>query len=410
MVSFNISSVDDITVSDMQIALISSILAGLQSRKLAITIKDIGISSSRKEQETLDILKKFAIEQDQLLYQSEYLGRYQQFALNLVERSKAFVCLCIQSNNCISNCRHDQKQLSDRIKNDNTPFCIRAKMPDSGISFYDATGKSFGYAKEDIGFFTILNSDNIPTQSFANACNDILLGTSVKINVGSNTLETAKEIHIRLLLDYITDTDYIYLPTIKSGDIAIKDLLQQGFLPDAIINYLLLLTLKTPMETFTLPEAVEWFDIHSILKESVEFDIEKLKSINRIHLKKMGDKELSAIFGFADEDIGKLLKLYLQEKSTISDLETRLRSLFEPKRCEDEEIRLISNIICNAPMLDNITDLKKHIRNEYGAIDNEKLEGHLRVLLAGSRNISDLDTIYPLIKSYITEIARCSKC
>ncbi len=75
--------------------------------------------------------------------------------------------------------------------------------------------------------------------------------------------------------------------------------MRAGFLPDAIINYLLSLGYNPPKRIFYLPDAIEWFDIKKISKDSVEFNINELRELNREHLLKMDFKELSKIFKFA---------------------------------------------------------------------------------------------------------------
>jgi glutamyl-tRNA synthetase len=82
---------------------------------------------------------------------------------------------------------------------------------------------------------------------------------------------TPKQIHIKNLLGYTKKTEYAHLPIILNSEnkkmskrddaSSVKWLFEQGFLPDAILNYLLLLGNKTPKEVFTLPEAISWFKL-----------------------------------------------------------------------------------------------------------------------------------------------------
>ena len=64
---------------------------------------------------------------------------------------------------------------------------------------------------------------------------------------------------------------------------SVQWLLDSGFLPQAIVNYLILMGNKTPCEVFTLQESLEWFDISKIAKAPARFDIDKLKFLNREH-------------------------------------------------------------------------------------------------------------------------------
>ena len=66
---------------------------------------------------------------------------------------------------------------------------------------------------------------------------------------------------------------------------SIKWLLENGFIPEAISNYLVLLGNSTPTEIFSINEAIQWFDLKNLSKSPAKFDIDKLRFINREHLK-----------------------------------------------------------------------------------------------------------------------------
>ena len=92
---------------------------------------------------------------------------------------------------------------------------------------------------------------------------------------------TPKQIHIKQMLGFDKETVYAHLPIILNSEnkkmskrddaSSVKWLFEQGFLPDAILNYLLLLGNKTPTEVFTLPEAVTWFDLDNISSPNSQF-------------------------------------------------------------------------------------------------------------------------------------------
>ena len=117
-------------------------------------------------------------------------------------------------------------------------------------------------------------------------------------------------------MGYDKKIEYAHLPMILNdeGDKmsssesawSVKWMLESGFLPEAIANYLILLGNKVPTEIFTIKEAIEWFDLRNISKVSQRFDMDKLRDINRMHLKMLDPKELSRYVGFADSDVGEL--------------------------------------------------------------------------------------------------------
>jgi glutamyl-tRNA synthetase len=189
---------------------------------------------------------------------------------------------------------------------------------------------------------------------------------------------------------------------------SVKWLVDQGYLPAAIANYLILLGYNPPVEVFTMEEAMEWFDINKVSKSSAKFDISKLKYLNREHIKMMDELRLSKILGYADKDIGTLAKIYIEECDTIKELKEKTASIFEPKESPENfeaEFEQIKLCLQQAPYIDNITDLKTYITKQTGLKDN-KLFTPLRYALTGSINGPTISEIYPLIKNYLGEIVK----
>ena len=195
-----------------------------------------------------------------------------------------------------------------------------------------------------------------------------------------------------------------------NDSVSIKWLLEEGFLPDAIINYLLSLGDKTPQEIFLLPDTEKWFDIKNVSKTPIKFDIDRLRFINRKHLEMMDNKTLSSLFNFADVDIGKLAKVYLGKLSTLNELKAKIKIIFTPKSYYGEwaeQMKIISRLIIDAPVLDTFNELKKYISEKSG-LTNKELLKPLGLLITGEENEAKLSEIYPYIKPYITEIVRCN--
>jgi glutamyl-tRNA synthetase len=135
-----------------------------------------------------------------------------------------------------------------------------------------------------------------------------------------------------------------------------------------------------------------------------------LRQINRKHLEAMEDKALSRLFGFADADIGKLLKLYLDEADTLNTLESKIKTIFSPKACTEEcaeQMQMIAALIQESPMLNTFDSFTQYLINQSG-LEEEHLLKPLRLLMTGAQSGPELGDIYPLVKPYITEIARCT--
>lgn len=223
---------------------------------------------------------------------------------------------------------------------------------------------------------------------------------------------TPKQIHIRNSLGYTKQINYIHLPAItneKKSSTSVKYLIEQGFLPVAIANYLVLLGNKTPTEIFTLEEAIEWFEIENISTNEVKFDLEELKTINKKHLELIDDLRLSKLLGFADADIGKLGKLFLNEASTLNEIKENLNLIFSKKElCKgyEQESEIIIQCLKNAPFMENFDELKAYLLNET-KLKEDSLSKALKYLLTKRENGPSLNEIYPFIKNYLGEIVKC---
>jgi glutamyl-tRNA synthetase len=407
MLRFAPSPTGDMHIDDLRVAILNYLVAEQKNDKFLVRIEDIDTESNieGKDTEIMMILEKFALKHSSVFHQSEHLNLYQTLALHLLKEEKAFVCKCsdeeLKSDRDIAKttdedyysgrCENLTQEEYSTLKKSAEPFVIRLKEP---------TGNSF----------VIVKSDGLPSYDFACATDDMMSNINFIIRAEKYMSHTPRQIHIKNLLGYDNETHYKHIPAIlnKEESSTVKWLFEQGFVPDAILNYLLLLgNDNTPKEIFTLPEAIQWFDIDKMSNSSVKFDMQKLRFINREHLNMMDDKQLSTLFGFADTDIGKLAKIYLEECSTINELKEKIRPIFKAKDFNGkwgEQMQTIATIIANAPAFETFDHLKAYISKESG-IEDKMLSNPLRHLLTGTGNGPELSKIYPFIKSYILEVA-----
>ena len=436
MLRFAFAPTADLSIADLRNALLNSIVARQRGEGFILRIEDGDRARSieGKDQEAQEILKKFAIHPELVIYQSEQERRYQQLAVKLVEEKKAFLCICSREDlekereraraegrpyHYSGHCAQMSVEEIRRIKEEKIPFTIRLRKPLEAITFTDLFRGEIRAEPNEVDHFVILRSDGTATDEFAGACDDMLGGVTLVIRGEERLADTPKEIHVRSSLGYDSGVEYAHLPPLldeqgkkisgKNTTWSVKRLLEDGYLPDAIINYLLLLGNDTPAEIFTLPEAVEWVDLRKLSRSPAPFSLDELRRINREHLRRMDDVALSRIFGFADAAIGRLAKLYLEEASTIRELDSIIRTIFAPKKCqhgEDEEMKSLSALILEAPMLETFEDFKSYLMEKSGLPD-EKLHKPLHRLITGAEKGPELSDIYKYIKPYITEVARC---
>ena len=434
MLRFAPSPTGDMHIGNLRVAIFNYMVAKQKDVNFIVRIEDTDKERNiiGKDTEIMEILEKFALPHDSVSHQSENLHIHQTLAIRLLEEKKAFVCTCTPEQldadmeeakqNKVAyrysgRCAYVGAEELHKLKEEKIPFVVRIKTPDAPIIIHDLIKGDIETAPNEVDSFVILRTDGTPTHNFACACDDMISGISLIIRDEEHLPDTPKQKHIKTLLGYEQETEYAHLPIILDTDgekmemcndtSSVKWLFEQGYIPDAIANYLILLGNQTPAEIFTMPEALEWFDLSKISNSAAKFDIEKLRFINRKHLGMIDDKRLSTLFGFADADIGKLAKLHLEGASTISELEAKIKQIFSPKEFSGEwgeEMRAIEEIIQSAPMIDDFDDFTAHIVHMTG-LKGENLFTPLRLLLTGAEDGPELSEIYPLIKSYLLEVA-----
>ena len=410
MLRFASSPTENMDINSLRIAIVNYLIAHQRNKKFSVRIDDMNKTNyiEGKDTEIMQILEKFALGHDSVFHQSEHLHMHQTFAIRLLEEGNAFVCTCKQIQTSYSGrCENVDKSEHTKLKESGTPFVIRLKKPTESIIFHDLILGDLISTPDEIDAFVILNIDGTPTEVFASACDDMLSGITTVIEKETDFQNAARALHIKMQLGYTEETNYAHLPMMCNVP-TMKALFEEGYMPDAIINYLLLLTnANAPQEIFTLPEAIEWFKLEDIVKSSVTFDMDKLRYINREHLKRMDDKALSTLFGFADADIGKLAKLYLEEVSTIAELKAKIEAIFAPKDFQNQwanQMRTMETLIQDAPMFHDFSAFESHVMKESG-LQGPAFFKALRLLLTGAQHGPKLSDIYPLIKPYIMEIA-----
>ena len=422
MLRFASSPTGDIHIGDLRIAILNYIVAQQRGEDLLVRIEDTNKEKNieGKDQEILDLLALFGIEYSQVIYQSESVRFHSAMALQLIHEKKAFSCFCspewIERKHEESKAANKVYRYDDACRNlpaelviDNTsPFTIRVARPNEDIVIEDKIQGSITFTPDTVDSFIIMHQDKTPTYNFSSAVDDMLSDISIVIRDEKDMGSTPKQEHIRVSLKYDKKVEYAHLPTILNDDVSVKFLLEEGFLPEAITNYLISTANKPPREIFKMQDAVEWFDLDKVPKESVEFDINRLKDINKKHLLELDAKELSRYVGFADEEIGKLARVYLEEVGTTKELRAKIEPIFAPKVISDEfkeSAEKMRTAIKNAPYFEEYDGFKSYIMKESGVTGEEFLKT-LHLLLTGAEDGPDITLVYKYLKNYIGEIIK----
>ena len=264
-------------------------------------------------------------------YQSQRLDIYKKYAEMLVEKGYAYYCFCDEERlnklREIANarkvpftydghCSHiSLEEARKRIAN-GEKYVIRQKMPKEGVTSYVDT--VYGEIKVDNSTLEdqiLIKSDGFPTYNFANVIDDHLMEIS-HVNRGNEYLSSTPKYLLLYKAFGWESPIYIHQPLVikadgtkiskRNKDDNLMDLLNRGFLPEAIINYIALIgwAPKDNQEFFTLKELEKAFDIHRISTAPGCYDIKKLEWFNAHYIKEMDDeKYLNWIKPFLKFDI-----------------------------------------------------------------------------------------------------------
>ena len=431
MLRFAPSPTGDMHIGNLRVAIFNYIVAKQKGEKLLIRIEDTDKERNieGKDKEILDILNIFNIEYDDVVYQSSNLHIHQQLAKKLLEEKKAFACFCDEDEinfqrekaklekrpyRYSGKCEVLSKEQIKKLLENKKEFVVRLKKPDYNIKFKDLIKGDFEFSPFEVDSFIITRKDFSPTYNFACSVDDMIYDISLVIRGEDHLSNTPKQIAIRDALGYEKEIEYAHLPIILNEDgkkmskrdkaSSVKWLLEEGFLPEAIANYLILLGNSFEKEIFTLKEAIEFFDITKISKSPAKFDIEKLKFLNRAHMKNL--KDIYKLIGY-HKDFEPLINIYLDEVSTLKELKDKLNNIFVKKEYKEfeEEIKILKEEILNNELEDNYDDFKKRVMKNT-SLKGKKLFMPLRILLVNEPHGPEIKDLYNAMKPYLKEIIK----
>ncbi|MDD3392548.1 MAG: glutamate--tRNA ligase [Bacilli bacterium] len=254
--------------------------------------------------------------------QSERLSIYQEYAQKLIEMGKAYYCFCDEERLTKlrekadlekipflydGHCKNlSKEEIATRLKN-GEKYVIRQAMPKDGVSEYeDIVYGKITVENKLLEDQILLKSDGYPTYNFANVIDDHLMEISHVIRGNEYLMATPKYNHLYDSFGWEKPV-YIHLPMVNGGDgkklskrhgsASFMDLYDDGYLPEAVVNYLSLLgwTPETTDEVFTLEELIKYFDPKRINKSPAIYDVKKLNWINAHYMKKLSINQLLAI-------------------------------------------------------------------------------------------------------------------
>ncbi len=291
--------------------------------------------------------------------QSERKEIYMEYAKKLVELGAAYYCFCTKerleklheedaTGGYDRHCRDLSPEEVEKNLKAGVPFVIRQKMPLEGTTSYtDSVFGEISMNNSELQDQILMKADGYPTYNFCHVVDDYLMGVTHVVRGSEYLTSTPKYVllydafgwerpvyvHLPLLMGKNEDGSVSKLSK-RHGAVSFQDLVADGYLPEAVINYIALLgwcPKETNSEFFTLDELKSIFTIDGVSKSPAVFDFEKLLWFNGEYIHKLEDSEFEKLVApFIKTDIPenvnrqKMLALLKTRISKLSEIDEKM--------------------------------------------------------------------------------------
>ena len=333
--------------------------------------------------------------------QSQRMGIYMDYAKELVEKGQAYYCFCTKErlealktsnkegeafSKYDRHCLHLSSEQVQKNLDAGMPFVIRQKMPTEGTTtFHDVVYGDITVENAELDDQILMKADGFPTYNFANVVDDHLMKITHVVR-GSEYLSSTPKYSLLYEAFGWEAPVYVHLPAVmrdahnklskRHGDKSFEDLVKEGFLVEAIVNYIALLgwSPSDNKELFTLKELEKAFDINGLSKSPSIFDIKKLTWMNGEYIKAMdADTFYSTIESRLKDavkntalDLKKIAALLQKRLETLNDI-ARLVDFFDTlpeystelyihKKMKTTEEIALSSLKASLPVLEQLSD------------------------------------------------------
>ena len=278
-------------------------------------------------------------------------GIYMKYAKELIDKGEAYYCFCdkdrlaslktevvdgkeimIYDKHCLGLSKEEVEANLASGK----PFVIRQNIPNEGTTtFHDELYGAITVENAELDDMILIKSDGYPTYNFANVVDDHTMNITHVVRGNEYLSSSPKyvrlydafgwEVPVYIHLPLITDENHKKLSK-RSGHSSFEDLLEQGFITEAIVNYIALLgwSPEDNREIFTLDELIRDFDYRRISKSPAVFDIVKLRWMNGEYLKAMDNE---TFYEMAEPFLKEVITKDLDLKKIAAMVKTRIEVL-----------------------------------------------------------------------------------
>lgn len=353
---------EDIHIGNLYTALINFAFAKKNKGKFIIRIEDTDRERfvTDSEAQILNTIKKFGITYDEgpdiqgpfaPYRQSERLEIYKKYALELIERGHAYYCFCSKERleelrsilqkekkhiKYDKQCLNIVSNATERVKNGES-HVIRLNIPQNRtITFHDIIRGDISFESNEIDDQVLIKSDGYPTYHMAVVVDDKLMEISHVIRAEEWISSTPKHI---LLYEFFQweQPVFAHLPILRNPNRSKLSkrknpvwagwYLEQGYLPEAVLNYLALMGWSHPeeKEVFDLDEFIKYFELKDINPAGPIFDVTKLTWMNGMYIRKYQisniKDQIYKYLGkkYSEEIIGKTIPLIQERIKKLSD-------------------------------------------------------------------------------------------
>ncbi len=349
-------------------AIFSYLFARHHRGKFILRIEDTDIERSTKEFEDMLIkdLRWLGLEWDEFYRQSERFEIYRRYAEELLASGHAYACFCMPEElererqeaerkgvpyRYSGKCSVLNIEEAEHLKRQGKPYAIRFRVPyGESIVFEDMLRGHISINADDFGDFVIVRSDGTPTYNFVVVVDDALMGVTHVIRGEDHIPNTPKQILIYRALGFLIPK-FVHLPVIlgedrsklskRHGAVSVKNYREEGYLPEALFNYLCLLgwSAKEGREIYSKDELIDLFDLKDINLSPAVFSKEKLRWMNGVYIREVVSLERlvqkikpfleKAGYDVSNEDyLKKVLERTRDSFETLTDAVDRLAPFF----------------------------------------------------------------------------------
>lgn len=276
-------------------------------------------------------------------------GIYLEYAKKLIEKGEAYYCFCTQERldslktmvngeeimTYDKHCLHLSKEEIEANLAAGMPYVIRQNNPREGkTTFHDDIYGDITVDNAELDDMVLIKSDGYPTYNFANVVDDHLMGITHVVRGNEYLSSSPKynrlydafgwEVPVYVHCPLITNEEHKKLSK-RSGHASYEDLIEQGFVSEAVVNYVALLgwSPEENREIYSLDELAEVFDYHNLSKSPAVFDITKLKWMNGEYLKAM---DFEKFYEMAEPYIKEVVKKDLDLRKIAAMVKTRIET------------------------------------------------------------------------------------